>query len=151
MAPLKLKDTSRSWNNIRCHPDGFRERPCFIQQVWCHATICSLTGEWLHRKRGQVLDWPTSSLELSPTENVWHIMKCKICHRPQTVEHISSNNDTVFRFHLVHLLRGAFFIYILHNIRFFFFFFGWGGYSHHSVHSWGTEEQPVLFLGNSWI
>ena len=40
------------------------------------------------RVRVQVLDWPASSPDLSPTENVWYIMKHKIQQRAQTVEHL---------------------------------------------------------------
>ncbi len=44
---------------------------------------------WLHSRRVHVLNWPTCSPNLSPIENIWHIIKQKICQRrPQTLQQL---------------------------------------------------------------
>ncbi len=54
----------------------FQGRPCIFQQ---------------DRKRVRVLDWPACSPDLSPIENVWRILKCKMRQRrPRTVAHLKT-------------------------------------------------------------
>ncbi len=41
----------------------------------------AITTAWLHSKRVRVLNWPACSPDLSPIENIWHIIKRKIHQR----------------------------------------------------------------------
>ncbi len=41
----------------------------------------SITTAWLRSRRVRVLNWPACSPDLSPIENIWHIIKRKICQR----------------------------------------------------------------------
>ncbi len=47
----------------------------------------SITTAWLHSRRIRVLNLPACSPDLSPIENIWPIIKWKICQsRPQTLQ-----------------------------------------------------------------
>uniref|UniRef100_A0AAR2IMB0 Tc1-like transposase DDE domain-containing protein n=1 Tax=Pygocentrus nattereri TaxID=42514 RepID=A0AAR2IMB0_PYGNA len=65
----------------------FQGCPCLFQQDNAKPHSARVTTAWLRSKR--VLDWPACSPNLSPIENVWHIMKRKIRQwRPRTVEQL---------------------------------------------------------------
>uniref|UniRef100_A0A3B4CCP3 Tc1-like transposase DDE domain-containing protein n=1 Tax=Pygocentrus nattereri TaxID=42514 RepID=A0A3B4CCP3_PYGNA len=67
----------------------FQGRPCSFQQDNAKPHSARVTTAWLRSKRVQVLDRPACSPDLSPTENVWHIMKHKKRQRrPRTVEQL---------------------------------------------------------------
>ena len=59
----------------------FHGRPCLFQQDNAKPHSARVTTAWLRSKRVRVLDWPACSPDLSPIENVWHIMKRKIQQR----------------------------------------------------------------------
>ncbi len=51
----------------------------------------AITTAWLCSRRVRVLNWPTCSPDLSPIENIWHIIKRKICQRqPQTLQQLET-------------------------------------------------------------
>ena len=62
--------------NICSRPDYlfFRERLCIFQQDDADLRTAAITKTWLHG-RVRMLDWPASSPDVSPTENIWCIMK----------------------------------------------------------------------------
>ena len=69
----------------------FQGRPCIFQQDNAKPHTASITTAWLRRRRVRVLNWPACSPDLSPIENIWHIMKQKIRQRrPRTVEQLES-------------------------------------------------------------
>lgn len=82
-APLMLKGAYRVWKNICCHPDDvfFKDAPLYFTRT----QYACVTTVWLCSKCAGI-DWPLWSPDLSPNENVWHIMQW----RPQTVELIKS-------------------------------------------------------------
>ena len=51
---------------------------CLFQQDNAKPHSAHVTTAWLHGKRVRALVWPACSPDLSPIENVWHIMKHKI-------------------------------------------------------------------------
>ncbi len=51
----------------------------------------AITTAWLRRRRVRVLNWPASSPNLSPIENIWHIVKWKIRQRqPRTLQQLET-------------------------------------------------------------
>ena len=53
----------------------FPGTPCLFQQDNARPHSAQVTTTWLCRHRVQVLDWPACSLDLSPIENAWRIMR----------------------------------------------------------------------------
>uniref|UniRef100_A0A8C9REE1 Tc1-like transposase DDE domain-containing protein n=1 Tax=Scleropages formosus TaxID=113540 RepID=A0A8C9REE1_SCLFO len=69
----------------------FQGRPCIFQQDNAKPHTASITTAWLRNRRVRVLNWPACSPDLSPIEDIWHIMKRKMRQRRQrTVEHLES-------------------------------------------------------------
>ena len=67
----------------------FHGRTCLFQQDNAKPHSACVTTAWLCSKRVRVLPWPVCGPDLSPIENVWHIMKRKIRQRrPRTVEQL---------------------------------------------------------------
>jgi len=72
-------------------PCLFQPRPCTFQQDNAKPHSVHITTAWLLSRRVQMLNWPDCSPDLSPTENIWCIMKRKIRQRkPWTVEQLKS-------------------------------------------------------------
>ncbi len=54
-------------------------------------TAAAIKTAWLNSRRVRVLNWPACSPDLSPIENIWHIIKQKICQRrPQTLQQLET-------------------------------------------------------------
>ncbi len=69
----------------------FQGRPCIFQHDNARPHTASITTSWLRRRRIQVLKWPACSPDLSPIENIWHIIKRKMRQRrPKTVEQLEA-------------------------------------------------------------
>ncbi len=69
----------------------FQGRPCIFQHDNARPHTASITTSWLHRRRIRVLKWPACSPDLSPIENIWHIIKRKMRQRrPKTVEQLEA-------------------------------------------------------------
>ncbi len=69
----------------------FQGRPCIFQHDNARPHTASITTSWLRRKRIRVLKWPACSPDLSPTENIWRIIKRKMRQRrPKTVEQLEA-------------------------------------------------------------
>ncbi len=72
----------------------FQGRPCLFQQDNVKQHTAAITTAWLGSRRVRVLNWPACSPDLSPIENVWPIIKQKICQRrPQILKKL----ETYFR------------------------------------------------------
>ncbi len=62
-----------------------------FQQDNAKSHTAAITTAWLHRRRVQLLNWPACSPDLSPIENIWHIIKRKIRQRrPQTLQQLET-------------------------------------------------------------
>ncbi len=59
----------------------------------------AITTAWLYSRRVQVLNWPACSPDLSPIDNIWHIIKWKIRQRvSQTLQQLETyKNVTKFQ------------------------------------------------------
>ncbi len=69
----------------------FQGRPCVFQQDNAKPHTAAITTAWLHSRRVQVLNWPACSPDLSPIENIWHIIKWKIRQRqPRTLQQLET-------------------------------------------------------------
>ncbi len=58
----------------------------FQQQDNAKPHTAAITTAWLHSRRVRVLNWPACSPDLSPIENICHIIKLKIQRWPQTLQ-----------------------------------------------------------------
>ncbi len=69
----------------------FQRRPCVFQQDNAKPHTAAITTAWLRSRRVQVLNWPACSPDLSPIENIWHIIKRKIRQRrSQTLQQLET-------------------------------------------------------------
>ncbi len=69
----------------------FQGRPCVFQQDNAKPHTAAIITAWLHSRRVRVLNWPAFSPDLSPIENIWCIIKLKICQRqPQTLQQLET-------------------------------------------------------------
>ncbi len=56
-------------------------RQCLFQQDKAKPHTAAITTAWLRSRRVRVLNWPACSPDLSPIENIWRIIKQKICQK----------------------------------------------------------------------
>ncbi len=118
-------------NILEQHMLPSRQR--LFQQDNAKPHTAAITTAWLRSRRVRVLNWPTCSPDLSPIENIWHIIKRKIRQRwPRTLQQLTDENgwDTFVRVSLClesrsrktlekqYLFRGSY------KLSFFSFFFG---------------------------
>ncbi len=62
-----------------------------FQQDHAKPHTAAITTAWLRSRRVRVLNWPACSPDLSPIENIWHIIKRKIRQRqPQTLQQLET-------------------------------------------------------------
>ncbi len=62
-----------------------------FQQDNAKPHTAAITTAWLHSRRVRVLNWPACSPDLSPIENIWHIIKRKIRQRrPRTLQQLET-------------------------------------------------------------
>ncbi len=72
----------------------FQGRPCVFQQDNAKPQTVAITIAWLRSRRVRVLNWPACSPDLSPIENIWRIIKLKLCPRRPRNLHLL---ETYFR------------------------------------------------------
>ncbi len=66
-------------------------RRCVFQQDNAKPHTAAITTAWLRSRRVRVLNWPACSPDLSPIENIWHIIKRKIRQRrPRTLQQMET-------------------------------------------------------------
>ncbi len=69
----------------------FQGRPFVFQQDNAKPHTAAITTAWLRSRRVRVLNWPASSPDLSPIENIWCIIKQKTRQRrPQTLQQLET-------------------------------------------------------------
>ncbi len=69
----------------------FQGRPCVFQQDNAKPHTAAITTAWLRSRRVRVLNWPACSPDLSPIENIWHIIKHKIRQRrPRALQQLGT-------------------------------------------------------------
>ncbi len=69
----------------------FQGRPFVFQQDNAKPHTAAITTAWLHSRRVRVLNWPASSPDRSPKENIWRIIKLKIRQRrPRTLQQLET-------------------------------------------------------------
>ena len=56
------------------YPDG-----CWFQQDNARAHTAEATKNWMRENEIRVIDWPPYSPDLSPIENVWAVLKYRLC------------------------------------------------------------------------
>ncbi len=61
-----------------------------FQQDNAKPHTAAITTVWLRSRRVRVLNWPACSPDLSPIENIWHIIKRKIRQRPRTLQQLET-------------------------------------------------------------
>ncbi len=66
-------------------------RQCLFQQDNAKPIPAAITTEWFLSRRVRALNWPACSPDLSPIENIWHVIKQKIRQRrPQTLQQLET-------------------------------------------------------------
>ncbi len=66
-------------------------RQCVFQQDNAKPHTAAITTAWLRSRRVRVLNWPACSPDLSPIENIWHIITRKIRQRwPRTLQQLET-------------------------------------------------------------
>ncbi len=75
--------------------DCFKVKTCSMvrrfQQDNAKPHTEAITTAWLHSGIVRVLNWPDCNPDLSPIENIWHIIKRKIHQRrPQTLQQLET-------------------------------------------------------------
>ncbi len=66
-------------------------RPCVFQKDNAKPQTAAISIAGLRSRRVQVLNWPACSPDLSPIENIWCIIKLKICQRrPRTLQQLET-------------------------------------------------------------
>ncbi len=68
----------------------FQGMPCVFQRDNEKSHTASITTAWLRSRRVQELNWPAWSPDLSNIENIWHIIKQKICQRQQSLQQLEA-------------------------------------------------------------
>ncbi len=69
----------------------FQGRPYVFQQHNAKPHTAAITTAWLRSRSVRVLNWPACSPDLSPIENIWHIIKWKIHQRrPRTLQQLKT-------------------------------------------------------------
>ncbi len=73
-------------------PQTTLHHPCIsTMQDNAKTHTAAITTAWLCSRRVRVLNWPACSLDLSPIENIWCIIKRKIRQRrPQTLQRLET-------------------------------------------------------------